>query len=126
MYLNLSSRDSLKFHPQNNSYDFIIELPNQIVGRYKCALFDFFCDSAFTGDLYVYTDICEPEYVSDSVLPLLRIVSEAGELTTPHFKVCSRQQFKRINIYIRDRDFNTPSFDIGVVRMTIALEEMSE
>ena len=127
IYLNVSSQDSLSFHPDNSVFDFTIELPYAITGRFTCALLDLYTDADFNESLYVFCDICEPEYIHDRILPLLRIVSEAGELTTPHNKVVSRQHIKRINVYIRDRKFNIPTQTtppITSLRMTILLEPL--
>ena len=127
IYLNVSSQDSLSFHPQNSVFDFTIELPSAITGRFTCALLDFYTNEQFNQDFYVFCDICEPHFIHDRVLPLLRIVSEPGELTTPHNKTVSRQHIKRLTVYIRDREFNVPtqpSPPITSVRMTILLESL--
>ena len=102
-YLNLSSRDSKKYHPNNSSYDFTIELPWPITGLYKCGLMEF-SSGPLVEDLYVFSDICEPEYVHDKMLPLLRIVYETGEVGVPHYKPVSRQVIQRVQIYIRKFD----------------------
>ena len=129
-YLNLSSRDSKTYHPNNSSYDFTVELPWPIEGLFKCGLMEFTCAS-MVEDLYVFTDICEPEYVHDKMLPLLRIVTEPGELGVPHFKPVSRQVIQRVRIYIRsfddtqqDNKFIIPSHDIGNVRVTLGFERI--
>lgn len=129
-YLNLSSRDSKKYHPENTSYDFTVELPWPIEGFFKCALLDFSC-AAMVEDLYVFTDICEPEYIHDLMLPFLRVVSEPGELSIPHYKPVSRQVIQRVHIYIRsfddtldDNKFIVPTHDIGDVRVTLGFESI--
>ena len=127
MHLNISSRDSLHYYPKNSAFDFMIELPSALSGRFTCALLDFYCDEQFHEDFYVYCDMCEPEFIHDRVLPLLRIVSESGELTTPHTKVVTRQHIQRLHVYIRDRSFTIPAQPtppITSVRMTLLLEEL--
>ncbi len=121
IYLNLASTDSFTFHPTNTSYDFTVELPQPIRGEFTCALLDFTCDSMLE-ELYIFTDICQPEFIHDSVLPLLRIVTEPGEVNIEHYKPMSRQVVQRVRIYIRDRHFNVPTQNIGPVRVTIALD----
>lgn len=123
IYLNLSSSDSLDFHPENNSFDFIVELPTIIEGQFSCALIDFFCEAATFEPLYIFCDICEPEYVLDSVRPLLRIVAESGEVNTAHSKKVNRREIRRVQLSIRDRTFSIPSSPIGRVRMTIVLDD---
>ena len=87
-------------------------------------MLDFFCEAATFETLYILCDICEPEFVLDSVRPLLRIINESGEVTNIHFKPVQRQQIKRIHVCLRNRNFEIPSNPIGRVRMTIALEEI--
>ena len=100
-----------------------------MLGVFKCALLELSC-SPMTEDLYVFTDICEPQYVHDEMLPLLRIVSEPGEVSLAHFKTVSRQVVQRVHIYIRafddtrseDNKFVIPTHDIGEVRITLGFE----
>lgn len=123
IYLNLASTDSLLYHPQNSAYDFTVELPQTIEGQFKCALLEFRC-TTIGEQLYVYSNICEPQYVHDAIRPLLRIVSESGEVTLPHYKTVTRQEIQRIHIYVRNRHFDIPTHTlIGPVRITLALEE---
>lgn len=122
IYLNLSSSDSLSYYPDNVWFDFTVELPRAIEGRYDCALLEFFTSAPLVEDLYIFTGICEPEFVHDAVLPLLRIVSEPGELSTPFFKRVSRQVIQRVHIYIRDKNMFLPKENLGPVRITLGLE----
>ena len=124
LYLTLSSTDSLAFNPENSASDFTVELPRAIEGKFTCALLDFSCTD-IGEDLYIFTDICEPEYVHDAVKPLLRIVTESGEITLPHFKPVARQMIQRVHVYIRNRYFNAPTHTlIGPVRITLGLEAL--
>lgn len=116
--------DSTILHPSNSSYDFIIELPRAIIGKYQCALMEFSCQESMTEDLYIYSDLCQPELVHDSLLPLLRIVTETGEVNTPYYKDITRQHIQRVHIYIRNRQFMIPTHAIGPVRVVLALEEL--
>ena len=122
IFLNLSSRDSLRYHPNNEWHDFTVELPHSIEGKFKCALLEFYSQSALVEDIYVFSNICEPEYTRDSVLPLLRIVSESGEVSHPYYKEVSREVIQRVHIYIKDQNLNVPPNPVGSVRMTLALE----
>ena len=129
-YLHLSSRDSKNYHPDNSSYDFTVELPWPVAGSFKCALLEFYC-GPMLDNLYVFSDICEPEYVHDEMLPLLRMISTPGELAVPHYKPVSRQVIQRVHIYIRmfddnqeDNKFVVPTNDVGDVRITLGLEPL--
>ena len=129
-YLNLSSRDSKLYHPNNNSYDFTVELPWPIFGSFKCALLDFAC-GPMLDDLYIFSDICEPEFIHDKMKPLLRVISEPGEPAAPHYKTVSRHIIQRVHIYIRsfdesqeDNKLIIPTHDIGNVRITLGLEPL--
>lgn len=124
IYLHLSSKDSLHFHPNNVWYDFTIELPSTISGSFRCGLLEFFSTSSMQEDLYIFSDICEPEFIHDSLLPLLRIVTEPGEMSIPHFKSVSRKEIQRIRVYIRNKNLVVPDLNIGIVRMTLALESI--
>ena len=122
-FLNLSSTDSLVFYPDNTAYDFTVELPDYFEGQYQCALMDFSCAASLSEELYIFSDICEPEYVHDCILPLLRIVRERGEVNTPFFKVASRRVIQRVRIFIRNHRHETPTQEIGPVRVTLALRK---
>ena len=63
------------------------------------------------------------------MLPLLRVIPEPGELSTPHYKIMSREVIQRVKIYIRAFDdtqainkFIIPAYDIGDVRLTLGFE----
>ena len=122
LFLNLSSRDSLALQPENTWHDFTVELPRSIEGKFQCALMEFACASSMLEELYVFSDICTPEFVADSVQPLLRIVTEEGEVSHPYFKAVSRQVIQRVRIFIRNRNLNVPIQSVGSVRVTLSLE----
>lgn len=125
IYLNLTSTDSLALHPANTPYDFTIELPHAIEGRYRCALLELACEP-FAEELYVFSDLCQSELVHDAMLPLLRIVSEPGEVNTPYYKETTRRHIQRINIYIRNSQFDIPTAEptLDRVRITLALDRV--
>lgn len=124
IHLNLASNNSRRFHEDNVWYDFTTELPQAVEGKFTCALLEFSSQSSMVEDLYVFCDLCEPEYVQDSVLPLLRIVSEPGEVSIPYFKPVSRQVIQRVHITIRNQNLEVPSNSIGPVRITLGLERI--
>lgn len=117
VYVHLSSEDSLEMYPRNNSFDFIVELPEPLDKEYSVALVDF--NANVTEDLYVFCDIIESSYCRDQNLPLLRIVSTAGEVNRVQLYKSSRSSIQRIKIYIRDKDLKVPTNSIGPVRCSL-------
>ena len=65
-------------------------------------------------DLYVYCDIIQPQYVGDTLVPLLRIIPVEGEdgqrisksFVRPQYLPVSRKQFKSIEVNIRETQDN--------------------
>lgn len=119
-YLYLSSLDSKECHPLNNSYDFTIELPKIIEGNYIFSLLEFSCHE-MPEELYIFCDLSEQHLVHDQMLPIIRIVKQPGEFLTQYYSPVSRRIIQRVRIYIRDRNFSVPIYDIGPVRCTLAL-----
>ena len=66
-------------------------------------------------DLYVYCDIIRPQYVGDTLVPLLRIIPVEGEdgqrisksFMRPQYLPVSRKQFESIEVNIK-RDTGEP------------------
>ena len=125
IYLHLSSRDSLNYHPGNVWHDFTVELPDLIEGKFSAALVDFATtdtnQETLNEELYVFSDILENSFVLDHQLPLMRIVAQFGEVTLPHYKTVSREFLQRIKIYIKNRQLEAPANSIQSVRVTFAL-----
>ena len=120
-HLFISSEDSKMFYPDNNSYDFTIELVKTMRGRFRIAL----CEIDYTPsgeDLYIFCDACSQTQVMDRLLPLLRIVDTPGEFSTLYFRTVTRPLVQRLRVYIRNRDMEIPTADIGRVRCTLLIE----
>lgn len=120
-YLFVSSDDSLEYHPTNSTYDFTITLPQTIHGDWEIALGDITYVSHFE-DLYVFCDLCEYSYVKDTSLPLLRLISGIGEFENLYFHTVTRNVIQRIRIFITNKNLETPSQDIGPVRLTLVMK----
>ena len=78
-------------------------------------------------DLYVYCDIIQPQYVGDTLVPLLRIIPVEGEdgqrisksFVRPQYLPVSRKQFESIEVNIK-RDTGEPvPFEFGRVLLTL-------
>ena len=68
-YFFLSSTDSLLFYLDNNSYNFIIQLPETIHlhGEWVIGLCDFYHASNLTETLFILCDICDNSYITQQV-----------------------------------------------------------
>ena len=104
--LYVSSTDSMEYHPTNTSWDFTIELPKTLFGSWKCALADI-SYSDYSGAVYVLADICKQSYVKDTTLPVLRRVSNSGEIKNLNYITVTRRNIQRVRIFIRDANLNT-------------------
>lgn len=124
MYLFLASTDCLVSHPANNPWDFTINL-NQYVhlkGTWECALMDIDYDGP-ASELYIFSDLCSDSYVTDSYLPLLRIVKRSGSFKNPFYVSIPRDFVDRIRVYIRLKDGQPPSFTPNRLRCTLRIRE---
>ena len=106
IHLFLNSIDSINTHPNNNPFDFTIELPEALVldGEWECALSDIYYDnSAINEELFVFSDICNDSYVYNNRLPILRKVNKPDIFTLPYFTSVNLREIQRIRIFIKDK-----------------------
>lgn len=120
IYLYISSTDSLSIHPDNTSYDFTVELRENLTREYLIALTEFNCDS-INEKLYVFCDIIDSSNCKDQLLPVLRVVREQGEFHNLHYYRSSRSSIQRITISIRNSNLEIPTNQIGEVSCTLRL-----
>ena len=75
-YFFLCSSDSLLFHPDNNSYNFIIELPERIhlEGEWVIWLCDFYHSSTLIETIFFLCNISDNSYISNSLKSVLRMI----------------------------------------------------
>ena len=124
MHFFLSSKDCLDSHPNNHAWDFTIDIKSYIPlkGIWKCALMDIDYDGEKEEDLYIFSDLCAPSYVTSSHLPVLRVVNKPNPgFCYPYFIPVGRDFVDRIRIYIRTRTGNIPSFTPKILRCTLYL-----
>ena len=119
--LYTSSTDSLEYHPTNSTWDFTIELPKTLFGSWKCALADI-TYGGYSGSVYVFTDICKQSYIKDTTLPVLRRVSQSGEVNNLNYITVTRRNIQRVRIYIRDTNLNTLPSSSDPVHCTLVLK----
>lgn len=125
MYLFLSSRDSTDFHSENYAWDFTVDLVQCLNtrGNWQCALTEIEFDKGFSGDLYVYSDICTGSSVREHSLPILRIVKKSAIFRRPYYMEVSRDFIQRVRVYIRDKNGNIPTFVSKELRCSLHLRE---
>lgn len=122
MYLFLNSIDCLKSHPDNNVFDFTIDLGKQLVlkGKYQCALTEIEYKGK-CGDLYVYTDLVDSSYVTGGFLPILRIVKKPVVIEKPYYLDVTRELVSKLRVYIRTEDGELPSVVPESLRCTLRI-----
>lgn len=120
-YIYLCSTDSLEYHPTNTTWDFTMELPQTLYGHWQCALGEISYTS-ITEELVVFSDFCEASCINDRIMPVLRVVSQSGEIERLQFVPLNLINVQRIRIYVRDRNMNVPTHDVGPLRCTLLLK----
>ena len=78
-------------------------------------------------DLYVYCDIIQPQYVGDTLVPLLRIIPVEGEdgqrisksFMRPQYLPVSRKQFESIEVNVKSDAGEPAPFEFGRVLLTL-------
>lgn len=120
IYIYLSSTDSTNVFPDNNSFDFTVDLNRNISGRFLVALSDFYCEN-FNEPLYIFCDIVNTSFIHGQYLPALRLVHANGEAINLQYHKASRNSIQRIRVYIRDKDLKLPSLPIGRVSCVLKL-----
>ena len=126
MYLFLSSKDCIDKYPGNNAWDFTVDIGKvlNLKGTWQCSLVQIQYPDEH-GDLYVYSDLCEPSYVADNFLPILRIVNKPTcTFSKSFFMNMSREHISHVKIYIRKRWNEVPSFSTNITRCTLQLRKL--
>ena len=119
-FIYLNSEDSKTIFPENNSFDFTVDLSKILTGRFLIALADFNCEN-FTEPLFVFCDIVNTSFMFDQYLPVLRRVYKNGEVQNLQYHRASRNSIQRVRVYIRDQQLNTPTTSIGRVTCLLKL-----
>lgn len=128
-FLFCASNYCLKFHPENNSHDFIIELPQtlHLQGEWECALVDIFFDVPNLAHLKVITvmsDLCCSSYIDFQKLPVLRrllLARGSAALINPFYVPLARDQIQRFRIYLSYSDLTNSSLPIKTLHCTLNL-----
>ena len=124
----LSSTDSSAIFPYNSGYEFQVELPStlHLEGVWTCALREITFTDPLSDDVIVFCDLLQSSFIRNAQLPVLRILPVTGEkhyiFTDPIQMQLSRDEIKRIRIFIRTTEMSIPSFIQNPVRCTLQLK----
>ena len=127
-HLFLTSTDSSAFFPSNTPYDFYIEFSEAINlnGHWTCALTQIAFKEELLSDIVIFCDICISSYICNTRLPVLRVIPQGDNkvfvFPEPFRLKISRDEIKRLRIYIRNGDLQKPSFIQKPVTCTLHLK----
>lgn len=134
-YLYLTSEDSKETHPENNSFDFTVELPRSLTleGDWECSLKELGFSNQIKSDfLYICSDICEESLACDTVYPILRVIYndqkrkwKALTFQDPFYIKLRRQNVSRIRIFIRGRRLEPLVTENTLLKCTVHLRKAS-
>lgn len=124
-FLFCASNDCLKFHPENNSHDFIVELPQtlHLEGEWECALVVLF-NLEQLKVVVLMSDLCSSSYMDNQKLPVLRrfLLSRGSiPITTPFYVPLTRDQIQRFRIYLSYSELNNSTLRIKTLYCTLHL-----
>ena len=104
MYFYLKSSDSLDLFPNNEPYDFIVELPESLFlddGKWSCNLSNI--SQPDEGDRLVLIDSLEYSFVHGAYKPVLRrINSPLEDFSIPQWVAVKTAFVKRFHVQILD------------------------
>lgn len=128
-FLFCASNDCLKFNPENNSHDFLVELPQtlHLEGEWECALVELLCDTLNLEQLKVVvlmSDLCSSSYIDYQRLPVLRrfLLSRGSiPITTPFYVPLTRDQIQRFRIDLSYGELINSTLPIKTLYCTLHL-----
>ena len=130
-HLFLSSEDSKNIFPGNHSTDFTVELPETLLlsGVWECALLEIFFTKKLDEGVVVLCDLCENSYISNTRLPVLRVLQGGLNKTNSAFVNINsisipHNEVRRLRVYIRTYTGAQPSFVSGEVRCTLQIKRI--
>ena len=100
MYIFLKSDDSISYHPDNNTCEFVSELPKsiKIEGIWNCSLIHFDVGEEKTEDILVCCDLVESSSVYGREVPILNVLNNAGDIIHPYYIPVNKDIISRIRI----------------------------
>lgn len=127
-HLFLASSDSSAFFPFNRTCDFQVELPEVLYlnGNWTCSLTQIGFKDEIAQDIIVMCDLCEGSFIRDTRLPVLRYIPQTSQksfdFVEPHSFTVSRDEVKRLRVFIRTGELLEPSFIQNPVTCTLVLK----
>ena len=111
MYIFIRSDDSILTHPNNNSTEFLAELPKTIVvdEKYSCALVECDIGKDLKEPYIIFCDIVENSCVHGKLIPILNIISQSGTVDLPYYIPLSRGIINRVRIRLLDKEGASPA-----------------
>ena len=111
MYLFIGSSDSTDIHSENNSCEFIIELPRHInlEGNWTCAILE--CDigpDTWEEELYISCDLIQNSCVHGKLAPVLAVVNKTTSFTNPFYIPVSKDNVYRMRIQLLTKEGRHP------------------
>jgi len=131
----VSSSDSLKYHLNNVTTDFISEMvtPFHLDGSWEIALIDMHLSAssnAKNNPINIYADVCVNSNVKGVLAPLLRHIPLARiksmyhlQLSSPIYVPLNTCEVKRIRLYITDSEGATPAHLIDPLSCTLHIRK---
>ena len=108
MFVYLSSSDSPQFYPENDPYEFTVELPEILTleGNWHCALISF--AQPTSEDVTIFCDILDYSFIQDTYKPVLRQLSEQDVYFA---------DFPNLH-YVKVKDFAVKRIKISILKST--------
>jgi len=130
-HLFVSSTDSFTYFPNNSGSDFTIQLPGRLYfrGIWECSLISVCLPSEVEEDIVILCDLCEHSYISNTKLPVLRVLQKGHVNHNGSFNQTMKVQItpietETIRIYMRTISGKVPTFIDGQVKCTLLLNRI--
>lgn len=128
-YITLRSDDSLLLYPTNSTTHFRVELDGMIHmdDRWMLGLSDITINSTKQEDLYICSTVCQDSHVGSGKMPLLRRICakfKQFSFQNIHYIPVRMCELKTVDIYIKDRSGEFPSFVEGTVVITLHFKRL--
>lgn len=138
--LYLASTDSMGVFPQNTPGNFTVQLPKtlSLPGQWVCALTEIVYEPKFIGkrpsNLYICSDIVQPSYESDALLPVLRKISVLDSFNMKSINIFPQNYYVEVNqdeiqyftVYIKDQSLEPVSFESQTLTCTVHLKQLQD
>ena len=127
MFLYLSWDDSIKTHPNNKPYDFIVDLPKTLrfLEKWEVALSDIKVKSSKKNSFYFVVDFCQESFLKGSQLPVLRRVDEkVSAFAVPYFLDITKNEIQSIRVSLVDQ--NLDFYQLSDIDCVLELREKNE